>query len=272
MKIITVILTLFLALNVSSQETPSEYIKKANKYLFNKDYDEALELFQYVVENFPNNKAYSNALLNIGYIHFIQEDYDEAIEIFEEVLNLKPEEDIKLNGYSYLKHDACAMMSDIYYEEGEYESSLYYLSLSDTTYPYRGMCGNGNVEIGIQRALRYSELYLELDNETKAIEALMDYAFTDLANNDEILEELEELLDGKKNLVEKFDAAVNDMYPKAFDRDGDKFKMYYFKFLDAEIWVPNSYEGGTRTFDKLNGMKVMKSSSFYQMISELDKP
>lgn len=270
MKKITIIITFLFAITVFSQETPSECIKKAYENLYDEDYDKALELFQYVVENFPNDKAYPNALLDIGYIHFIQEDYDEAIEILEDVLNIKPEEDVKLNGYSYLKHNACAFLSEIYYEEGEYDSSLYYLSLSDTTYPYRGMCGNGNAESGIRQSLRYSELYLELDNETKAIEALMSYAFTDLANNDEIIEELEWLLDGKENLLEKFDAAVNDMYPKAFDRDGNKFKMYYFKFLDAEIWVPNSYEDDTRTFDKSRGILDMKSSSFYSMISQLD--
>ncbi|NLL27518.1 MAG: tetratricopeptide repeat protein [Bacteroidales bacterium] len=275
MKLITSISFLFLSILSTAQKMPSDYFEEASKYFEDEKFDEAIKSYQYIVDYHSKNELYPRAFYNIGYIYFIQKKYDKAIPVFKKILesNFNEKEDlggnIMVDSYTNYKHKGSKILSEIYYAEEKYDTALYYLALSDTTFPYLHFCGNENASNNIYIALRYADIYQKLKQPEKAIEKLLPTVFITLADNLKVIEELKKLLTDKKGLKKKLDNSLNKIYPKKIDREDYSYTKYYFKFLNVEIAVPNNYEDDKKKFDKDKAIKEIKQTNFYKMIEQL---
>ncbi|HOJ49640.1 MAG TPA: outer membrane protein assembly factor BamD [Spirochaetota bacterium] len=68
-------------------ETPKEIYEEGLKLLSEKEYNHALEYFQYIVDNFPNDEKYSNwSIYEIGFIYYLKGDEEKAIYYLNKVL------------------------------------------------------------------------------------------------------------------------------------------------------------------------------------------
>lgn len=255
---------------------PSDYFEEASSFFEEEKYDEAINEFQFIVDNHKNNELYPLAYYNVGYTYYVKKDFDKAIEVFKSILESDFNETEKLGGgimsdpFTNYRHKSSKLLSEIYYNKGNYELALQYLSLSDTTYPYLHFCGNGYAANDVYTTLHYAKIYQKLGNNKKAINILLPAVFNSLANNSKIIEELEKLLSGNNRLKEKLDDSLKNIYSKtSYYNDGDSYESYYFKFLDVEIPVPFSFEYYDQEFDKDRTLNDIKDSEFYKMIEKL---
>jgi tetratricopeptide (TPR) repeat protein len=259
-----------------AQKIPSDYFDEGEIYFEKEQYDKALIAFKYIVDNHPKNELYPMAYFNVGFIYFIQKKYEESIIIQKNILkeNFNEMEEtgkgIMDDPYANYKHRSSEILSDIYFENNKYDSALYYLSLSDTTYPYLHFCGNEYASDDVHKALKYANIFNKLNLPDKAIEKLLPNVFITLANNSKIIEELKVLLTKKKNLKIELDLALSNIYPKEIKNRDYKYTEYFFKFLNIEICVPVKYNDKKKNFDKEKEIKNIKQTEFYKMIEKLN--
>src|SRR5690606_33465640 len=116
--------------------------------------------------------------------------------------------DIMANPYSNYKHRASRVLSELYYNKNEFDSSLYFFMLSDDTYPYLHFCGNAYASNRIFSALRYADIYQKLNKEYEAIRSLLPAVFITLSNNSKVIAELKNLLSQKYGLKEELDYSL----------------------------------------------------------------
>jgi tetratricopeptide (TPR) repeat protein len=275
MKLTISISFLFLSILATAQKMPSDYFEEANKYFEDNKLEDALKSYQYIVNNHSKNELYPKAFYNVGYIYFVQKKYNKAIPIFKTILESKFNEKENLGGglmadpYTNYRNRACIILSDIYYDQQMFDAALYYHILSDTVYPYLHFCGNANASNNVYKAIRYADIYQKLNQPEKAIEKLLPTVFITLADNSEVIEELKKLFADKKGLKQELDNSLSKMYSKKIDRDDYSYTRYYFKFLNVEIAVPNSYEDEKKKFKKDKAINEIKQSDFYKMIEQL---
>lgn len=273
---ISVLLLLF-SLVGTAQKMPEDYFNEAFDFYTAQDYHKALQNFMYIVNNHPRNELYPRAFYNTGELYYLQQNYDKAIEVFQAIIESDFNEKEASGGgimddpYTNYRHRACVFASTIYFEKEDYEQALYYLELGDTTYPYLHFCGNEYAANDVHTALRFAEIYEKLNKPDEAIAKLLPEVFVTLANNSKIIAELSRLLKDKKGLKQELDKALNAMYTKTEVTERHTYIRYYFTFLGAEIYVPGStsYKEENEVFDKKNGIKEIKQTEFYQMISKL---
>ena len=275
MKVFLSISIVFLSFFANGQKMPSDYFDEAYNYFEKEKYNKALKNYQYIVKNHSRNELYPRAFYNVGYIYFIQKKYDKAIPVFKKILRSNFNEKENLGGgimadpYTNYKHRSSKILSDIYYAKEIYDTALYYLALSDTTYPYLHFCANEHASNRIQTTLRYADIYQKLKQPNKAIKKLLPEVFTTLANNSQVIKELKKLLTDKKGLKQKLDSSLNKIYSKKFNTKNYSYTRYYFKFLSTEIPVPNGYEDEEEKFNKDMAIKKIKQTDFYKMIERL---
>lgn len=272
----TLSILIFLCSMVSyGQKMPSDYFDESSNYFEEEKYDEALKGYQYIIENHTTNELYPRAFYNVGYIYFIQKKYDKAKPIFKKILESDFNEKDNLGGgimadpYTNYRHRASEILSEIYYNKKKFDTALYYFALSDTTYPYLHFCGNEYASNNVHTALRYSDIYKKLKQPDKALEKLLPSVFITLADNSKVIEELKTFLSGKKELKKELDNSLSKIYSKKIDREDYSYTSYYFKFLNVEIGVPNSYEDKKEKFDKKKAIIEIKKTDFYKMIEEI---
>lgn len=275
MKTVFSILIFLCSLVSYGQKMPSDYFGESSNYFEEEKYDEALKGYQYIIENHRKNELYPRAFYNVGYIHFIQKKYDKAIPIFKKILESNFNEKENLGGgimadpYTNYRHRASEILSEIYYAKKKYDTALHYFALSDTRYPYLHFCGNEYASNDVHTSLRYADIYQKLNQPKKAIEKLLPTVFITLADNSKVVEELEKLLADKKALKQELDNSLSKIYSKKIDREDYSYTKYYFKFLNAEIVVPNSYEDEKDKFDEDKAIKDIKQTDFYKMIENI---
>ena len=275
MKVLFSISIMFVSLLSYGQKMPSDYFDEASNYFEDENFDEALKGYQYIVDNHTKNELYPRAYYNVGYINFTQKKYDKAIPIFKEILESNFNEKENLGGgimadpYTNYRHRASEILSEIYYEKKIYDTALHYFALSDTTFPYLHFCGNEYASNDVHTALRYADIYQKLKQPEKAIEKLLPTVFITLANNSKVIEVLKKLLADRKNLKQELDNSLSKIYSKKFDREDYSYTRYYFKFLNVEIAVPDSYEDEKKKLDKEKAIKEIQQTDFYKMIEQL---
>ena len=274
MKIKLLLLLLSFGVVAFGQKMPSDYFQEATRYFNEGDMDKALEGYLYIVENHPRNELYPRALHNVGYVYFLQRKYQESVDAYTKLLNGGHNELEPLGGgimadpYTNFRHRAATQISDCYYELGQYDSALRYLALSDTVYKYISTCGNAYAEYYIRTALRYADIYQKLGQPDKAIEKLLPEVFnTGLADNSKIIVELEKLLKGKPDLLEKLDESIDGVFLKTFTTENGDYERYYIQWLGVEIEYPFRFSKSEYT--KENIMKKMRESDFYKMVAGL---
>lgn len=259
----------------TAQKMPSDYFEEAGKFYENKQFEKALDAYQYIVDHYPKNELYARSYYNVGYIYYYQKNFPKAIIIFRSILhgNFNEKEDlgggIMSDPYTNYKHRAGEILSDIYFERKMYDSALHYFALSDTANPYLHFCGNEYAANDIHIALRYAEIYQQLRQPDQAIKKLLPAVFITLADNSAIIEKLKKLLKGKANLKAELDESFNKIYVREIQLSKNSYKRYYFKFLDTEIAVPDSYGAGKEMFDKQKAVNEMRKTDFYKMVLKL---
>lgn len=255
------------------QKMPSDYFEEGEKQAEAHDYKNAAVSFQYIVTHYPKNSLYPRAFYNAGYCYFMDKQTENAVSVFKSILtsNFNEQENagrgLMGDPYANYRHRASEVLSEIYDSRKDYDSALYYFALSDTAFPYLHFCGNEYAANDIHTALRYADLYEKMGNRDKAIEVLLPAAFITLSDNSEVISRLKLLLNKKKKLKTKLDAALEQMYPKQ-DEDDD-YPSYYFKFLNLEIAVPGSRKWDKKPFNKSETIEQIKKTPFYEMIKSL---
>lgn len=259
-----------------SQKMPSDYFEEGAAQFEAENYKASLASFNYFVNHYPKNSDYPRALYNTGLIYYNLKNYDSAIFIMQKILANKTYNEYDKSGgglmddpYTNYRHHASSLISQVYYDQKKYKDALYYFSLSDTAYPYLHFCGNEYASNRVHTALRYADIYLKLKNKEKAIQHLLPAALETLVNSSEVVEQLKPLLKKKKNLKQQLDDALAAIYPIESKRDNETYKQYYFKFLNTQIYVPNSFETDEEKFDKAKAIQEIKESDFYKMIESL---
>ena len=72
-----------------------------------------------------------------------------------------------------------------------------------------------------------------------------------------------------KRWKSKLDESLKKIYGKEIKQSKNSYKRYYFKFLDTEIAIPESYEDDEEKFDKQKAVKEIMLTDFYKMIVKL---
>ncbi len=275
MKTYITLLMLITSVCTFAQKMPSDYFDEANTFYEEKKYDEALAAYQYIIDHHPKNDLYPRAFYNIGCIYIVKKDFEKSIDIFKRIVlsDFNEQEElgngIMADPYTNYKHRSCNFLSHIYFEKEMYDSSLYYFSLADTVFPYLHFCGNEQAANKVFTALRYSEIYQQLKQPDEAIRKLLPAIFTSLADNSEVLIELNKLLSGRKDLIEKLNMALKEMYSKKIEIRGYIYDVHYFKFLNAEIEVPGYFKEKGVDFRIEDAIKNIKQTKFYKLIENL---
>lgn len=255
------------------QKMPADYFDEASKFFEEEKLEKALNGFQYIVDNHPKNEHYPKAFYNVAYIHFLQEDYDKAIKAFKAILQNDFNETERLGGgimddpYTNYKHRSSEILSEIYYKKNKFDIALQYFILSDISYPYIHFCGNEYASNNVHTALRYAKIYQKLNQPDKAIEKLLPIVFITLTDNSEVIKELKKLLVGRKGLKQELDKSLDNIYSQEIEKENYSYTRYYFKFLNIEIDVSDSYD--EEEFNKDEAKSKIMQTTFYKMIKEI---
>ncbi|MFZ5554093.1 MAG: tetratricopeptide repeat protein [Bacteroidota bacterium] len=279
MKQLSIIMfLLFNELITSGQKMPSDYFEEGVNYWENENIDEALASFKYIVAYHPRNELFPRAFYNIGIIYFREKQYDSATTIFKTILinNFNETEarggDIMSDPYMNYKYWSANLLHQIYYDKQMYDSSLYYLSLSDTAYPYLHFCGNEYSSYTVQLAKNYSDLYEKLGDLSSARKALLKEIFITEPYNIVIIDALKYLYQ-KETSTEKaiveLDKSLKNIYSKKERRENNEYISYYFRFQGSEIKIPDHFYYYDDHFNKTEVIKKIKDTDFYKMIRDL---
>lgn len=273
------ILFLFCTHRAGAQKMPSDYFDEGLKFADEEKYEQSIAAFRYIVDHYPHYEHYEEAFYNLGYVCYQSGKNDSALLVFHQILqgnfNEKKEigGDIMSDPYANFRHRASLHISSIYFEQGQFDSCLHYFALSDTVYPYLHFCGNELAENRIYTAMRYAEIYREMNRPQDAINALLPLVFeNDLADNSNLIDTLKAMLISEKipEPKKQLDEALDKMYLKTIHpKNGKKYKRYFFSYLGVEIEVPWKYLQDEEKFDKAIVLKNIYESNFYKMISSL---
>lgn len=268
MKIIIVLIVLtFTSLAYGQEEEEVKHFEEAYNLFENEKYDDALVKLKYIKENYSNSENKIRIDYAFGMIYLHKNELDNALSIFKNILEVDNKENE--DNMSDLKHSVSQILSEIYFKKEQYDSSLIYLSISDTVYPYKTFCGNGYAENDINTSLKYSAIYQKMNEKEKALQSLLPNVFNDFADNTIVILELKNILKNEIGLKDNLDKALNSIYIKRKNYDGKITTRFYFNFLKTEIYVPNSYNETELSFEKEKAINYIKKSEFYKMISEL---
>jgi hypothetical protein len=90
-----------------------------------------------------------------------------------------------------------------------------------------------------------------------------------LADNTQVIDELQKLFKKEAGLKNKLDEALQKIYMKEIKSGNRRYENYYIRFLDTEIRVPESYDANNNHFDKEKTIKAIMDTRFYKMIVQL---
>ncbi len=185
-----------------AQKMPGDYFDDGEAFMETKEFDSAILSFRHIISNNPSNYLYAEAFYNTGYAFYQMNQYDSSILILKTILyNFIPDPESRFH-YFYTPctcymQKAGLLLSDNYDKKEMYDTALFYLALSDTTYP--SGCWEENEANKIQNAIKYASLYHKLKNNDKELESLLNAVLLDEGNNAEIIRFLKPLLRKKKN-------------------------------------------------------------------------
>ena len=277
MKILFILIIVFCCRFCFGQKMAVDYFEEGVEFMDDNDSKKAITSFKYIVDNYPKNELYSKSYYNLGYIYFQRKDYKNAKIIFNSILNSQFNEKEKLGGgimadpYANYRHRASNILSKIYYETKDYDSSLYYMTLSDTVYPYLHFCGNEYAANDVRTSLRYADIYEKLKDINKSKQALLKSVFVELSDNSQVLHELNRLFQKdkkKKLLIKELDTALENIYSKTEIRDDEEYTWHFFKFQKTEISIPYSFYKRD-TYSEIETIVKIKETDFYKMVKKL---
>lgn len=276
MKVFIFILLILLPFVLISQTSSSDYFKSAETYRENKEYDKALEQYQFIMLNFPNDLRLLEAKYYIADIQFKNKNYNKAIPIFKSIIGEKfilknkfPSK-ISTNSETNYKHFSSAKLSEFYYEKQMYDSALFYYNISENIYPLWIFCGEEDEEEFVKKILKFSDLYTKVNQKENAIKKIFEYVFYYRRDDSRINKELMKLLNGKKGLKLQLDSSLSNIYSNDKIEYSTKCTYYYMKFLDFEITLYKDFPGDSFNFSKEELVVKIKKSTIYKLIEQME--
>ena len=261
------------------QKMPIDYFNEAADAADEGRSTEALAGFQYIVDHHPKNELYPRAFFNTSWLSYETKAYDKAKDVFVAILHSDFNETEALGGsimadpYTNYRHRSSYTVYLMHKDEQQWDSALHYLALSDTVYPYQHFCGNAYASEAVYTALNYATLYQHLNQTAKEQEALCKAAFVSLADNQEVLNRLELLLQQRKDrkkLLAQLDKALES--PNCSERpmgdEGESYTVCHITFAGSRIRLPHFYVNRLEQ-EPAEALKEFKASDFYQMVARL---
>lgn len=276
MRINFFVLFFLLPFILISQTSSSDYFKSAGKYRDNKEYDKALEQYQLIMLNFPNDLRLLEAKYYIADIQFKNKNYKKSIPIFksiigeEHILKNKFPDKIRLNYTTNYKYFSSASLSEYYYEKQMYDSSLFYYNISENIYPLWKFCGQEDEEEFASKLLKFCDLYEKVNQKENAIKKIFEFLFYYKRDDARINKELMKLLNGKKGLKQQLDSSLSNIYSVNKIEHSSNCTYYYMKFLDFEIKLDKDYPDDSFIFSKEELISKIKKSTIYKLIEQME--
>lgn len=236
---------------------------KASKYHYNAGhYTQALVGYRTLLHNYPEHVFTNTIFYEIGNTYFKVHNYDSSIIYLRAILQRAAKKKKRRRGFDNTNHDACLILSEAYYQKGMYGNSLYYLTLSDTVFPFWSNCGNayeGNCSSG-----RYLELYNKVGDKEQELKYLLRAINCSSCEKHDKLLRLKELLRDTKYISGSLDSALTRITPQdSYDRIN-----YYFTFLNTTMWINKCNGEAIQSLEE--AMNVAKTSDFYATIKSLE--
>lgn len=247
---------------------PSDHFEEGVTHMEKGDARSALDRFRFIVDNHPRNALYPRALYNLAYCHYQLGEHDDARDILLRILGGGFDEKEGLGGdimgdpYANYRHRASYMLHNIHYDAGRYDSSLHYLSLSDTVHSYLHFCGNAYDAHDVHMALRYADIHERMNDPASMKRVLLQAAFNYLSSNGEVIERLRDILiaEGHERgaLLVELEQAIGNIQERMTFVDGkERVTGHTILFQGVEVPVPGAMA------------ERLKDSDFFNMIAEL---
>ncbi|MBK9250279.1 MAG: hypothetical protein IPM69_19760 [Ignavibacteria bacterium] len=232
----------------------------------NEHYQSAMKGYRAMTEIYPASIFSDRMLLHIGDCYFKVQSYDSSILYLTTLLRRPPTKRERKNSYDNTRHDAREILSQAYYQKGMYAASLYYLSFSDTVYPFRSWCGNAYE--GRSNTARYLDLYHKVGDNEKELKYLLRTISCSCHDKQDKLIRIKELLRGKKNLTSELDSALVRME----SGEGlEGYTWYRFRFLNSSICIYEIDECNKVVIkNKAEAASAVRTSDFYATIKSLE--
>lgn len=103
---------------IFAQSLSAHAYHQAYKKYYEQQYSEAVPLFEYAIQHYPNQDKMAYSCL--GYAYYMQKNYDKSIRMYEYSLNSFPD----VNTGHCIR-----MLAFCYHQTGDYQKSLYYCDL-----------------------------------------------------------------------------------------------------------------------------------------------
>ena len=235
----------------------------------------ALWEFDRILEYYPTSTLLNQTVFNKAQIHYELNQIDSARTYYLKLIEKKiPSEldtsqivSIKDERYFNFKNSAYKRLSELEYENGNYEQSIIYLNNSEEI-GYDHFCGNEHASNSQYLAISYAKNYYEIDSLDKAIELLLPHLLRNglTRNNDAVELAIKYLLQqyDRDYLISELEKGFNN-YVKKKPRPTSKSNKYFVNFLGREIQL-FMYEHEDLTKEKQMVKEILENEYLYMRL------
>ncbi len=231
-----------------------------------------LDLYEEIVSNYDTTKYFLRALMEKAELAYLIGNNEAAANAYKKLIEIHESNGIRtrING------TMCFRVGEYYHSIGEYRVALIYFEkalkyrLLHLTHP---LCYT-KVEFDVFEVIVYS--YFALNENEKAMDFLLKPIFKERCKGyDRYFLVIQfELLKrySRKELKEKWELAINKIYKKEVFQDDKSMQLYFIKFLDVEIEVPEKEKynnSDSRIVDDIVSETQLKDTRFYEWIESL---
>jgi hypothetical protein len=248
--------------------------------------ENSLEYFETLINDFPKSKLRYRSINNAAFVSMQLEYDDDAIKYFKKMINSKANDKEKggvgdglmQEPYALYKNRACINLAKIYIKDNKYSEAIKYLDLTKK-YPYQHFCGNEYAWNDIRMAILYTNCYLGLNDNDKALNtSLSEVFYTGLADNNEIFDLVCKIIknnfsiDEIKNELELALNSITIKHKKRYDIGIIKLFGKKLELISGGFYYGN-YKGiSNDEFDKLPEIEqykhIFKTSKIYEHLYE----
>lgn len=270
-----ILLFIVCAKHVSAQMSPIDYFYKGLHFYETDDYTNAIVTFGYIINEHPGHKLYPEALYYLGNCYYLSKQADSSIVIFKRLLSMgfvipeTTEEGFKSTIYHNYLHDACERLSDIYFQQSNYDSSLHFLTLAKERYPYKSDCGNALWSVRDKINLKFANIYMKLGQEDNALHSLLPRISWMRSPQSKEFIILKEIFREKQHVRQQLDSSLTHLYVKDKSEESPEDRVYYFRFLDIEFNVDKIIGFGTTIHNEKDAIRSVRKTNLYKMIKSL---
>ena len=237
----------------------------------------AIDLYDTLLEEYPNSSLAIEALYNVGYAQLTLQEYDKAKETFQRIIATNPNDKgkrkkgVKNVSYGNYKNRAVKELVVLELKDNAFQKALTYLELTKE-FPYQHFCGNAYAEDDIYISLLYAKCYIGLNQTDKALQVLFPNLIENgLADNSEVVHFVFDILKSRYEIE-----VLSDYYKKSFENVQIKkikeknyeYEVEYITFLGIDIVLQSlslSTDQEERRAQEINQM--YSKSLFYKLLN-----